>query len=218
MRRRRNKTSSRAPNLRPTKTQPHGCGAGSATHRTPHVCSRTPLTTTSAGRQRNPFPSGTEGRRHGCRRPCGGSQREPSRHRCRRLCTIPCGPDGPHINRNNHRETSHREARRMRARMSNAGPTMVEPHGCGAGRATHRIPLCVRAHLRQRTGAGSAHSRRQQAPALKATRSHPALKVGGMDPCGPDGPHMNRNNHRGSVHFSENGGRPSPLRLLPLRF
>ncbi len=50
-----------------------------------------------------------------------------SRRRMQSLCV----PDGSHMNRNGHRRTSHRAARTMRARMSNAGPTRVEPHGCG---------------------------------------------------------------------------------------
>ncbi len=52
MRRRYNKTASRAPNLRPTRTEPHGCGAGCATRGPPQACSRTPSTTTSPSRAR----------------------------------------------------------------------------------------------------------------------------------------------------------------------
>ena len=97
MRRRRNKTSSRAPNRRPVRTQPHGCGAGWQTRGPPETCSRTPSTRTGAGNARATLSA----------------------------------PVGPHMNRNGHRRNGHRGARTKRAALSNVGPTMVEPHGCG---------------------------------------------------------------------------------------
>ncbi len=140
MRRRCNKTSSRAPNLRPTGTQPHGCGASS---QPPEQCHRVRAALDKSGRQPRDArphqrPARSTTRSHpalkvGGRTPptvwwfAARTEAAGSRRRMKSLC----GPDGSHMNRNGHRRTSHRAARTMRARMSHVGPTMVEPHGCG---------------------------------------------------------------------------------------
>ncbi len=124
------------------------------------------------------------------------SQREPRRHGCRRQCATLCGPDGPHMNRNDHRRTPPRGARTMRAALSNVGPTRVEPHGCGgattrpqAAHPTSDQPGpsrmdAARPHNPSTTRSVFAHafdkSRRRQCATL----------------CGPDGPHIDRNGHR----------------------
>ena len=139
MRRRCNKTSSRALNLRPTTPQPHGCGQF-ATPGTAPPCSRTPSTTRSPSRAL--LESRTATRSHPALKV--GGRMPPAvwwftarteAAGCRRRLQSLCGPDGPHIDGNGHRRTSPRAARRKRASMSNAGPAMVEPHG-GGGAAT----------------------------------------------------------------------------------
>ncbi len=79
------------------------------------------------------------------------SQREPRRHGCRRQCATLCGPDGPHMNGDNHRTTGHRGAGRI------AGGS--EQRQTGEGRAAGR---------RRRSNKTSS-----RAPNLRPARTQP---------------------------------------------
>ena len=103
----------------PTMVEPHGCGGATTRPQAAHPTSDQP------GPSRMDAASAAQPADHPKRVHARLRQEPPPALRNR------CGPDGPHMNRNGHRRNGHRGARTMRAALSNVGPTMVEPHGCG---------------------------------------------------------------------------------------
>ncbi len=138
-----------------------------------------------------------------------------------------CGPDGPHINRNGHRRTSPRAARTMRARMSHVGPTMVEPHGCG-GAATRpqaapptsdqpgpsRMEAAPVAQAQQQRHRVRAPPRQQHAPTVHFSTTTIAGLQTNPFPPGIEGRRQDAAD-RVVVHSENRGGRKPPANAKP---
>ncbi len=118
--------AARMSNVGPTMVEPQGCGGAATMSQAAHRTSDQPRPSRmDAAPMRNPRTT-----RHVFAHAFDESRRG--------RATL-CGPDGPHMNSNDHRRNPPRGARTMQAGLSNVGPTMVEPHGCGGAKTTPQI-------------------------------------------------------------------------------